>query len=76
MSDGFATQLPVARQAPLSMGVSRQEHCSGQPFPTAGDLPDPGVKPASPAMQWVLNHLSHRDPCFLDLLPIQAATEQ
>ena len=39
----------VALQAPLSMGFSRQEYCSGLPFPTPGDLPHPGIKPASPA---------------------------
>ena len=35
----------VARQAPLSMGFSRQECWSGFPFPSPGDLPDPGIKP-------------------------------
>ena len=35
-------------QAPLSMGFSRQEHCSVLPFPSPGDLPDPGIKPVSP----------------------------
>ena len=37
----------VARQAPLSMGFSRQEYCSGVPFPSPGDLPDPVIKPMS-----------------------------
>ena len=41
----------VARQAPLSMGFSRQNHWSGLPFPTLRDLPDLGMKPASPALQ-------------------------
>ena len=40
----------VARQA-LSMGFSRQEYRSGQPFPSPGDLLDPGIKPRSPAVQ-------------------------
>ena len=40
-----------ARLAPLSTGLSRQEHCSGLPCPPAGDLPNPGVEPRSPAMQ-------------------------
>ena len=44
----FATLWTVARQAPLSMGLSRQECWSGLPFSPLGDLPDPGVKPASP----------------------------
>ena len=39
----------VARQAPSSMGFSRQEYWSGLPFPTPGDLPGPGIKPISPA---------------------------
>ena len=43
----FVTLWTVARQAPLSMGFSRQEYWSGLPFPTPGDLPDPGIKPAS-----------------------------
>ena len=38
-------------QAPLSMGFSRQEYWSGYPFPSPGDLPDPGIKPGSPALQ-------------------------
>ena len=45
MSDS-ATPWTVARQAPLSMGFSRQEYWSGLPFPSPGDLPDPGIKPA------------------------------
>ena len=46
----FATPWTVAYQAPLSMGFSRQECWSGLPFPSLGDLPDPGIKPASPAL--------------------------
>ena len=37
----------VAHQAPLSVEFSRQEYCSGLPFPSPGDLPDPGIEPAS-----------------------------
>ena len=51
MSDSFATPWPVARQAPLSMGFPRQEYWSGVPFPPLGRLPDPGIKPVSPALQ-------------------------
>ena len=40
----------VARQAPLSMEFFNQEYWSGLPFPTPGDLPDPGIKPGSPAL--------------------------
>ena len=43
----FATPRTVAHQAPLSMGFSRQEYWRGVPFPTPGDLPDPGVEPKS-----------------------------
>ena len=41
----------VACQAPLSMEFSRQEYWSGLPFPSPGDLPDPGIEPGSPALQ-------------------------
>ena len=41
----------LARQAPLSMGFSRQEHWSRLPFPSPGDLLDPGIEPWSPALQ-------------------------
>ena len=40
-----------ARQAPLSMGVSRRECCSGLPFPSPGDLPNPGIEPWSLTLQ-------------------------
>ena len=43
----FETPLTAARQAALSMGISRQEHWSGSPRPPPGDFPHPGVKPAS-----------------------------
>ena len=46
-----ATPCTVARQAPWSMGFSRQEYWSGLPFPSSGDLPDPGIEPRSPALQ-------------------------
>ena len=45
----FVTPWTVARQAPLSMGFSRQEYWSGLPCPPPGDLPDPGIEPVSPA---------------------------
>ena len=47
----FATRWTVAHQAPPSMGFSRQEYWSGLPFPSPGDLPDPGIEPRSPALQ-------------------------
>ena len=47
----FVTLWTVAHQAPLSTGFSRQEYWSGLPCPPPGDLPDPGIKPASPTLQ-------------------------
>ena len=47
----FATPWTVAYQAPPSVGFSRQECWRGLPFPSPGDLPDPGIKPGSPALQ-------------------------
>ena len=47
----LATPWTITRQAPLFMGSSRQEHWSGLPFPFSGDLPDPEIKPGSPAFQ-------------------------
>ena len=47
----LATLWTVAFQAPLSMGFSRQEYWSGLPFPSPGDLPDPGIEPRSPTLQ-------------------------
>ena len=46
--DSFVTPWTVARQTPLSMGFLRQEYWSGLPFPSPGDLPHPGIEPASP----------------------------
>jgi len=61
-----ATPWTVAYQAPPSIGFCRQEYWSGLPFPSPGDLPDPGMEPRSPALQadtltsqplgWVLNN--------------------
>ena len=50
MSHFFGTPWTVAQQAPLSMGFSRQDYWSGLTFPPPGDLPDPGIEPASPAL--------------------------
>ena len=47
----FAIPWTVTYQAPRSMGFSRQEYWSGLPFPSQGDLPNPGIEPASPALQ-------------------------
>ena len=47
----LVTPWTAAYQAPPSMGFSRQECWSGWPLPSPGDLPDPGIKPRSPALQ-------------------------
>ena len=47
----FATLWAVAHQASPSMGFSRRKYWSGLPFPSPGDLPDPGIEPRSPALQ-------------------------
>ena len=46
----FVTPWILARQIPLSMGFPRQEYWSGLPFPSPGDLPDPGIEPRSPVL--------------------------
>ena len=59
----FGTTRAIARQTPLSMGFPRQEYRSGLPFPSPGDLPDPGIEPESPAWQaysLLLRHLGSR----------------
>jgi len=47
VSDSFATSWTIACQAPLSVQFSRQEYWNGLSFPSAGDLPDSGIEPAS-----------------------------
>ena len=60
----FPIPRTVARQAPLSVGLSRQKFWSGLPFASPEDLPNPGIKPASPALQadsLPLNHQGSSD---------------
>ena len=47
----FATPWTIAYHASPSMEFARQEYWSGLPFPSPGDLPDPGIEPRSPALQ-------------------------
>ena len=47
----LVTTWTIVLQAPLSMGFSRQEYWSGLPFPSPGDLSNPGIEPRSPALQ-------------------------
>ena len=51
----------IVRQAPLSMGLSRQEYWNGLPCHPPGDLPVPGIKPSSPALWQIFYHLSHQE---------------
>ena len=55
----FVIPWTIACQTPLCMGFPRQEYRSGLPFPSPGDLPDPGIEPASPALagRFPLSHL-------------------
>ena len=47
----LGTPQTVTCQAPVSMGFSRQEYWGGLPFPSSGDLSNPGIKPRSPELQ-------------------------
>ena len=47
----FATPWTIAYHAPPSVGFSRQEYWGGLPFPSPGDLPNPGIEPGSPTLQ-------------------------
>ena len=59
----FATIWTRARQAPLSMGFPRKEHWSGFPFPSPGDLPNPGTEPTSLCLlQWQAGSLPLAPP--------------
>ena len=51
LSDSFETPRTVAHQTPLSLESSRQEYWSKLPFPSPGDLPDPGIEPRFPTLQ-------------------------
>ena len=50
MPNSFVTPWTVAYQTPLSTGFPRQKYWSGLPFPSPGDLPNPGFEPTSPAL--------------------------
>ena len=60
----FATLQPADHQAPLSMGFRRQEYWRGLPFPSPGDLSDPGIKLRSPALQADYLPLSYQGTPF------------
>ena len=65
----FATPWTTACQAPLSMGFFRQKYWIGLPFPSPGDLPNPGIEPRSPALQADSLPLSHQGSCAASLPP-------
>ena len=50
ISDSFSTPWTIAHWAPQSVGCPRQEYWSGLPFPSLGDLPNPGIESESPAL--------------------------
>ena len=56
----FVASGTVANQTPLSMGFPRQEYWRGLPFPSPGDLSDPGIETTSPALQADSLSLSHQ----------------
>ena len=56
----FATPWTVVYKAPLSMEFSRQEYWSGLPFPSPGDLPDPGIEPGLLHCRQTLYRLGHQ----------------
>ena len=66
MTDSYVTPWIIAHQAPLPMGFPRQEYVSGLPFPSPGDLPDPGIEPVSPAWQAdsLLSEPSEKPKCL------------
>ena len=60
MPNSLGPPWTVARQAPLSMGFSRQEYWTELPFPSPGDLPDPRTEPGPPA--WQVDSLQSETP--------------
>ena len=61
MSNSFATPWTVAHQAPLSMGFSRQEYCSGLPFLLQRIFPTQGSNPGLSYCRRILYQLSHKE---------------
>ena len=70
----FVTPWTVSHQASLSMEFSRQEYWSGLPFPSAGDLPDPGIESASPALQVDSLQLSHLGRPSIGMATVKTTT--
>ena len=69
MSDSFATSWTIAHQTPLSMGFPRQNYWSGLPFPSLGDLHEPGIEAVAAALAGgFFIPLSHHGSPFTCLL--------
>ena len=68
----LATPWTVAHWAPLSMGFPSQEYWSGFPFPSPGDLPNPGTKPESPALACRFFTLSHQESPWTSIISVQS----
>ena len=66
MSDSFEIPWTVAHQAPLSMEFPKQEYWSGLPFPSPGNLPNPGIEPESPTWQADSLPLSHQESLLIN----------
>jgi len=64
----LATPLTAPCQAPLSVGFPRQEYWTELPFPSPGDLPDPGTEPMSPALQVDSLLLSHQGSRLINMI--------
>ena len=64
----FATPWTITRQAPLSMGFSRQEYWSGLPFPTPGDLPNSEIEPTSLASPALAGKFLTTVPCWIPFM--------
>ena len=67
MSNFFASPWTVAYQGPLSMEFSRQEYWSGLPFPSPGDIPDPGIEHVSPALAGKFFATTHQGHMMMEL---------
>ena len=68
VSHSIVTPWTAAHQAPLSMGFLKQEYWSGLPFPSPGDLPNPGIETVSLPLQAILYYLSNQGSLMLQSL--------
>ena len=69
------TSWTVAHQAPLSMGLSQQEYSSGLPFPSPGDLPDPGIEPVSPVSLALMSEFFTTEPPGKPIVKVRNVTQ-